>query len=619
MEAYSDGQGGAAAARAHAWPALLACLLWALAYAPAVSMERSMGWDESMHAQAPAVHMLLAAQAGDWRGAFDELVLDHRRYPFGAPLALALVQSATGVSERAARGLGRALWALAAFGLFLVVRRAAEPPRPAGREPAAGRLRNADLAPWIALALCALSPLAIAYSGTLFLEVPFAAAMAFALLAWIARARAVDSAGAAGASGASGASGAAALCTDLLAGALVALAFFTKFNYGGLLAAALGLDLLCQGLVALRRGAFGSFAARALAVSAVPAAALAWWFVWPWPAGAEAALLHREGFAAFMTGNLHLGRTAWADRAMHALGFLFASPRLALLVLAAALLSLPDLRGPRAPHARALWLVLLVFAGGTLAHDFHEDRFFVPIAVPLAALAALGLARAFPRSGRGRAAAAAALSGLALAAPGLDAELAAERLGLVPADPGVAQYVRERLAEARDLAPWRPLPTAGLSREAHDALLDGLAAALGPDEDLGWVCMSSELSVGAVQGGLLARGGSPARYRRNAGLQPGDMMIDFRAEDPLWSDARLAEWAARFDAIAFTEPIDVKDRPNLRYMGSYRDRLLGLGWTAEPVASAEVREPLQPARQVRLFLARRAQPGAAPESLEAAR
>src|SRR5687768_15928035 len=103
------------------WPACLVALLLAIVGAASVSMSKSMGYDESMHAELPAARMALALREGEFGSAADTL-LACQQYPFGHPLVLAGVQAVTGVSEQAARASGRVLWALALLGIFLVTR-----------------------------------------------------------------------------------------------------------------------------------------------------------------------------------------------------------------------------------------------------------------------------------------------------------------------------------------------------------------------------------------------------------------------------------------------------------------------------------------------------------------
>ena len=76
-------------------------MLWV----PSVSMERSWGYDESMHAAYPAARMAVAMRAG----AASELaraVHDCRQYPFAYPAVLGAAQSVVGVSERTGRHNG---------------------------------------------------------------------------------------------------------------------------------------------------------------------------------------------------------------------------------------------------------------------------------------------------------------------------------------------------------------------------------------------------------------------------------------------------------------------------------------------------------------------------------
>ncbi|MEM7310675.1 MAG: hypothetical protein AAF682_28640 [Planctomycetota bacterium] len=67
------------------WPAALLCLLFGCWTASLVDAGRSYGWDESMHAQLPAVRMALAVRAGEAREAV-EVALGCHQYPFVAPV-----------------------------------------------------------------------------------------------------------------------------------------------------------------------------------------------------------------------------------------------------------------------------------------------------------------------------------------------------------------------------------------------------------------------------------------------------------------------------------------------------------------------------------------------------
>ena len=104
--------------RRGAWAAAGAAAFLAVAWSVPISMERSAGWDESMHVALPAARIALALRAGAAREAIDA-VLDCSQYPFVHPALLGSIEFAIGVSERAARVLGTVLWATTHFGLFL--------------------------------------------------------------------------------------------------------------------------------------------------------------------------------------------------------------------------------------------------------------------------------------------------------------------------------------------------------------------------------------------------------------------------------------------------------------------------------------------------------------------
>src|SRR5262245_14459103 len=195
---------GTAAARGPSRDTLIAgglCAVLALFWTLGLSDARAWGWDESMHAELPAVRMLLALRAFE-PGAFFAALHDCDQYPFVWPLVLAVVQLVTGVSEHACRVAGTLAWCATLFGVYLVAREAL------------GTGTGARRAAFAALVLAALSPLALVFSGTLFLEVPAACASVWALRAWLVRRRFPSRR------------------AELLAGAWIALAFFTKFNYG---------------------------------------------------------------------------------------------------------------------------------------------------------------------------------------------------------------------------------------------------------------------------------------------------------------------------------------------------------------------------------------------------
>ncbi len=519
----------------------------------------SWGWDESMHAELPALRMLLALKSGEVRAAFDAL-LGCSQYPFVHPAVLATVQSVFGVGEAVCRATGTVVWCAALFGLFLLGR---ELSREEGER---------SLTPWIAMGLGALSPMALAFAGTLFLEVPFACAMIFALRAWLRRGEASGSG------------------REIRAGAWIAACLFTKFNYGLLLACGLALDWVCEGIAAAGAGTLGGFARRSAALALVPAAVCSWWFALPLPGGLDLGLEHRRALLAFISGNRDLGTTPYALRLLHASAWLSLTPRLlALIVLAAtATLSLA-----RRPAVRAVWLVLLATAGPILAHPFHLDRFLIPIAVPLWALAALGIPRLLPRQPRLRPITLGAFALVTLVFPGRATLAMADRLGWLSADPATRAYQTESVYRPwTDLSASRHLPTAGLERGEADRLLDLAASEAGPTARVGWIGVSSQLSPAAIAIGLLERGGSRERFLRDA---TKTLDVDYFGADPGWSDEELARFAAGFDVLFATEPPDLKARVDRAWTRRYRTMLAErLGWTVREIGRVAISRPPGP-------------------------
>ncbi|MEO0652234.1 MAG: hypothetical protein AAFZ65_16285, partial [Planctomycetota bacterium] len=423
----------------------LIALVIGIAGAFGVSMERSLGWDEAMHAGLPAGRMAVAIEAGATREAVD-VALDCQQYPPAYPVLLA---ATAGADERAMRATGRVVWAVGLFGLFGLARAAV---RANG-----GHGRRAGL---LALALGASSPLAWAYSGTLFLEAPFWSATTLAIWAWIAR-------GAAGSEG-------QRLAREALAGALITLAFFTKFNYGLLLGAGLGLDLIFSGVHAIREGAARRFALRTAALAAPFLLACAWWFWLPWPAGADVAASHRSAMLDFLGGNTQLAATPYDRRLWDAATFFAPGPRTLVLWAVGALAAC---RWATRPGTRVLICVLLAGYGPILAHNFHLDRFLLGPAAALWGLAGLGLSKLLPRDNRVAVPIAIALLAQAVLLPSFDARLLAVGLGL--RTDANAAYVDQLHTQRLSLAPSRSLPTAGLRRLEHDGLLDLLATHVG--------------------------------------------------------------------------------------------------------------------------------------------
>jgi hypothetical protein len=548
-----------------------------------VSEDQAWGWDESVHAELPAIRMLTAASVGDAEGALDTLLGCHQ-YPFVYPTVLAASQGVFGISERVARRTGRVVWALALWGLFLLVREALTA---AGRARGAP-VRGARVAPWLALLVGAVSPLGMSLSGMLFLEVPFACAAAFTLWWWIRRTKY---------------EGRARLRAELVAGALMTVCFFTKFNYGLLLWLGLGLDLAWDFVPALRRGEASAFGRRVAMLSLVPLLALAWWFLLPLPGGLEVAETHRVKFWGFLVGNTDVASIQWSRRILGWTTRLVVSPR-ALLFLAggcAATLTLCTTRG-----VRTLWLVALAFVLPIATHNFYQDRFLLPASLGLFALASIGWARMLPRSP----AVGSAVFALALVlvgfAPTWDGQLLAAQMGLLPDTDTerVAAYKRQVLASASDIRPWRPLTTGGLRREELDGFLDLAATTVGEDECVGWIGISSELAPGAFFAGLLDRGWSRASFLEFADDEPGMRYITMEGVDPGWTDERFSAFAGSHDVLLYTDPPDVKARRGRAFMSTYRDRLLALGWEPTELGSVEIFRPLSAPLTVRLFAAR---------------
>ena len=520
--------------------ALLVCALLGLVWGLGVQDEQSWGWDESMHAELPAARMLLSAQEGEWELTAHALH-DCMQYPFGWPVVLAGVQAVTGLSEHACRVAGRFAWALGLYGLFLLVGEAAR------------RLhlrRGAGLAPWLALAFAATSPLALSYSGTLFLEMPFVVVSIFALRAWLRRGEG------------------RVQRRELAAGAWLAAAFFTKFNYGLLLGFGLFLALLVELALAVRAGALRPLLRRSALLALLPALAFLWWFVLPLPLGGEVAALHREALRDFLAGNTDESMaTPWYYRPVDAATYLVWSPRVLLLLAVGALASLAQLA--RRP-SWTLWIAGLACVLPVLLHPFHLNRFLLPGAVFLWCLAALGLAPLLPAGARARAGVLAALTLAVGVAPALDGWALLERVG-VAKEESQREQLEGLLAGFRDLTPDRSLETNGLAASESQGLLELLAAEVRPDDRLGWVGVSTLFSPAALHVGLIARGTLGSEQLVAGALD--ESFIDMGQADPGWDRTRLGEWARGFSVIIATEPVDLSGPGKRDFMEAYRDQL----------------------------------------------
>jgi len=531
------------------------CVGLALVWTLPLSNARAWGWDESMHAELPAARMLVALRQGDLALAHTAL-LDCQQYPFVWPLVLTGVQALTGISEHACRVAGTLAWCWALFGLFLLGRELG-----ARIEP---RLPGARWLSWSLFALGALSPLALAYSGTLFLEVPFACMAVWALRAWVRR----DG----------------SLTRELAAGEWITLALFTKWNYGLLLGGGLALAWYCEGFAARRE--LGKYIGRTIVLLVVPLIACLWWFVLA--RGEE----HRAALLGFLQGNREIAPHAQSERWMHAALSLHLGPLVLACVLALALAALVRLRST---PVCMLFCVALAFVLPAWTHPFHLDRFLIPQALPVWALAAVGFAcaRMYVRLG---------IVGLfLLGCAGIGRPTAAGKL-LPRADtPEVLAYQRQIVDSWRSLRGARDLPTGGLDRAVHDALLDALAREVGPKERVGWIGMSSELSPAVLQLGLLARGGAEERFLRES---PRMLDLSYEGLDPKSSSAELQRFAQGFDVLICTLPPDIKDRPARRFTREYVVALEALGWSEREIARTEVARPLQAPLELTLFACR---------------
>jgi hypothetical protein len=557
--------------------AALVCLVLAAFWVLPQRAELSWGWDETMHAELPALRMLFSIQEGSPGGALDAL-LECERYPFAYPLVLCGAQAVFGVSETTCRVTGTLLWCLALFGLFL-----------AGERARRGLGVRAAVMPWLGLAFGALCPLALGYAGTLFLEVPFACFAIFGLRAWLARTHA---------------SGAReGLRRDLAAGAWISLCMFTKFNYGFLFALGLALDAATEVCVSASRGGeWRASARRALQAAALPVIALLWWFVLPLPGGFETAAAHRAAVADFLGGNQQLAPTANAMRLLYFLAFFVPTARLGIVLVLGVLLSLFHLHQR---EVRSLWWVLLALGLPIALHPFHIDRFQIPVGPPLWLLAAVGWSGLFARSAssRVRAALPVALGLVALAFPAFDTPRLAGWLGQLAEAGPVRDYQLSVLGGWGDLSGARRLRSAGLRAEESAALLDLVAGEVAPDERVGWIGVTSEISPAGLHIGLQERGGSRRRFLEEAHRQ---FYVTFTDVDPGWSDEELETFAAAFDVILATDPVDMKGDRNREFLRPYQEALIErLGWNARRLGRIPVSVPLREDIEVTVYALRR--------------
>ena len=570
-------------ARRETWIALGIASALAVAWTLALSSAQSWGWDESMHAELSAARMLVAAQAGELRASIDAL-LGCSQYPFVYPVCLALAQAVFGLSEHVARVTGVLTWCATLFGLFLLGREIARSLR---REPDHGESAGAlELVPWLAMALGALSPLALSFAGTLFLEVPFTCAAVFTLRAWLRRVDDVDAR--------------TLRRRDLAAGAWLTIAFFVKFNYGVLLAGGLALDWMIDAIRAARSRALNEHVRRARWLAAVPVAAVVWWFAIPIPGGFAIASEHRAAFVEFLAGNQGMAPRPLPYRLLFAAGQFALDPRM-FVALAIGLAA--SLRHVSNTGVRCLWLVIACSWIPVWIHPFFLDRFLIPGGAALWPLAALGIAELLPRAWRSRGVVlAAAAAGIVLFI-GSDTWWLVERTGYAADDPNTRAYQVKQFAEWHDLSGAREPMTNGLARADADALLDAVAREVKPDERVAWFGISTQLSPAALHIGLLQRGGSRERFLRDS-HEPLD--VAYFGVDPVWTDDQLATFARAFDVVLFSEPVTLKGQKDREYMSAYCRRLVEvLHYSKKQILEVAIAMPPNAPRHVKLFACRR--------------
>lgn len=573
-----------------------------------VSAAATWGWDESMHAGLPAMRIAEHLKSIEPVAAA-QVAVECQQYPFVVPAtygALGAAFAEVGTLEGFGRGLGRWVLALLALGVGLL-----------GRElvRAVYERREDDREEWFAallgFALVMASPLCVDYSGTWFLEVPFACVAVWSVWAWLRRVALRDAPG--------------AVCRDLVCGLLLTVAFFTKFNYGLLLGFGVFLALVWEALgvwVPVGRGlwpnavAGRAFVGSVVRLACLPVLGFAWWFVLPLPGGLELGASHRAAFLAFLEGNQHLVRTPDGQRLLHWGVYALATPRMLALVVAGigALIWIARRRAP----VIGVWLIWLACLVPIATHNFHLDRFLVlplVLALPLGVTGLLWMARL---AARGRVAQSAlwcvpVLFVLARIAPGWDGAWWFETtVGFSDKD-DVRSYQQGIVANYQDASLDRKLSTGGLDGVAAGKLLDAVAERVlhadAPAEDFGWLGISSELSPAALYGGVYARADALGQRRpllaRAAATRPDGepkLVMTFQGLDPGWNDDQLFAWAASFDVIFTTVAPDLRERRNREFIREYQTRLIGSGRVAtQELCSVQVPQPFGGPKLIKLY------------------
>jgi hypothetical protein len=468
------------------------------------------------------------------------VIHDCDRYPFVYPVALAVWQGVFGIGEAQARALGRFMLVLLILltiplALYLARRPVGSAPRP--------RSHLIDVVLLVVLAGLA-SPLARRYGPTLFLEIPAVVLMAATLVSWISRRDLTTGTG-------------QRARRDLLTGLLVALTFFTKFNYALLLAAALGADAFVELIVARRR----RHALLSLLWVAAPVLmGLAWWFVLPVPMGQNAAAEHRLNFMEFVQGNQSHATTPWT-RKMNWLTGISAHPFLfaALIVFSLGLIAVQRTR-----TSVTFLFALVAFVVPILLHNYQLDRFLLPAAVTFWVAGGTSAAiflRRFPRT---FSLGAVALAALCAAFPALEV-LGWEpvRLPVAPLGSPIRELQQNHVHSTLGL--YGPPASNGMHRATHDKLMDMLAAAVGPEDSVGWLGQSAEVSPASLHVELLRRGGSRDRFLQYAAVPmdivpvPSGVRIDFTHDE-------LLDYVRRFDHVIVPFHGDLIDRPGRRWI-----------------------------------------------------
>lgn len=515
---------------------LVALVVWlagtlVVDYGVEPSERRSWGWDETMHAELPAVRMVLHAQEGEW-WRMSRVAHSCNQYPFLYPMVLGAWHAVFGLGEAAARALGLVLFLLVVLGTARLAQQVgARSDEPPPRFTGGGWALDAAL---LGAVLALSSPLARRYAPTTFLEVPCLVVIVWALDAWVARRRTRPHTARA----------------DLVAGLWLAAAFFTKFNYALLLFAAVGLDALVE--LARARGSVAAL--WSLVRVALPLSiGLTWWFVWPFPFGEVVAAAHRGAFADFIGGNRHMNPMAGWLRATNWLtgvaahSFVFAT-------LVASSVVFVVVR--RTPAAWTLGCALVAFTIPVIAHPFQLDRFLLPAALVLWVVGAAAWARVM---NRWPVTFSLSALGLLLACTAVSNFRTTWWVGfpVAPEDTPSRRF-QEHHVEVT-LGVFGPRASNGLLSSTHDDLLDMVAEGVGPTATVGWLGQSSEMSPAALHLGLLERGGDARRFLEDAHRPmdiepiPSDRKIEHSADE-------LVAFARRFDHVLLASTGDLKDR-----------------------------------------------------------